>query len=101
MSVKFCSYFILLFLSSYSVFAQNYKVLESTSDYIKLEFDFQNSFIVKDTVIEGKNFNYIAGQSNGVRKYRCSLASGSCNKFRNSLQFSPANQYLNVEKIIT
>ncbi len=61
-------YLPLIFLFTFPVFAQNYKILESTSEYIKLEFNFQNSFTVKDTVIDNKNFNYISGKSNGVRK---------------------------------
>ncbi len=67
MPVKIYRYLLLILLFTFPVFAQNYKVLESTSEYIKIEFNFQNSFSVRDTVIENKNFNYISGKSNGVR----------------------------------
>ena len=68
MPVKFYRYFLLLFLFAIPVSAQNYKVLESTPEYIRLEFNFQNSFFIRDTLIDNKNFNYISGKSNGVRQ---------------------------------
>ncbi len=66
--MKYYRYLLLIILFTLPVFGQNYKILESTPEYIKIEFNFQNSFTVRDTVIDNKNFNFISGKSNGVRK---------------------------------
>ena len=97
--MKYCSFFLLLILFSYSVFAQNYKVLESTSEYIKLEFDFQNSFVLKDTVIDGKNFNYISGVSNGVRKIGAPWLPGVVINLGIPYKSVPQINYVSVEKV--
>ncbi len=44
-------------------FSQSYKVLESTQDHIKVEFDFENSYSLVDTTIDGRNFQNIRGKS--------------------------------------
>ena len=43
------------------IFAQSYKIIDSNSDYIKLEFNFENKYKILDTLIEGNKFQYIEG----------------------------------------
>ena len=57
----FCTILFLIF--SLQVHAQDYRLIESTPDHVKLEFDFSGKFSVADTIINGNKFNYIAGQS--------------------------------------
>ena len=52
--------FITLLLS-FNSFPQKYKVIESTNDHLTFEIDFSNSFIVKDTLIDGKKYQRIYG----------------------------------------
>ena len=42
-------------------FAQSYKIIESSSDNIKIEFNFENKYRIRDTLIEGNKFQYIEG----------------------------------------
>ena len=96
--MKFYIYLLLLLVLAYPVFAQNYKVLESTTDYIKLEFNFQNSFTVRDTIIDNKKFNYITGKSNGVRKIGAPWLPGVVINLGIPDNSAPQINILNVEK---
>ena len=58
--------FILL-LSFPSVNAQSYRIVESTSDHIKIEFNFSDSYKIIDTLISGKKFQYITGKTYPLR----------------------------------
>ncbi len=44
-------------------FGQSYKLVESTADHIKVEFNFDNSYRIIDTTIDGSTFQYIRGKS--------------------------------------
>ncbi|GBD88602.1 lys-gingipain precursor [bacterium BMS3Abin03] len=70
MKAKYCL-FLLLILTSFiflsKTYAQNYRVLESTSDHITIEFNFFNSYVVVDTVIDGRSFQIIRGDDNYFR----------------------------------
>ncbi len=66
--MKFSALFLLLlFCFTSKAFSQKYKVLESASDHLKIEFDFQNFYKIADTVIEGKTFQMIKGKSYPLR----------------------------------
>ncbi|MHB8579643.1 MAG: C25 family cysteine peptidase [Ignavibacteriaceae bacterium] len=58
--------FILL-LSYASVYAQSYSIVESSSDHIKIEFNFSDSYNITDTLISGKKFQFITGKSYPLR----------------------------------
>ena len=62
-SISIC--IVLIFLPE--SFAQDYKVIESTSDHVTVEFNFANSYVVKDTLISGKKYNIIQGDENYSR----------------------------------
>ncbi|GMR25012.1 MAG: hypothetical protein BMS9Abin39_0287 [Ignavibacteria bacterium] len=47
--------------------AQNYKIIESTQDYITIEFDFSNSYTVSDTLVDGRKYQIIKGDENYFR----------------------------------
>ncbi len=67
--MKNISRIVLIFLIlSISAFAQNYKIIESTNDHIKIEFNFENSYRVIDTLIDGKTFQYISNGNFSLRK---------------------------------
>ncbi|MDP3830250.1 MAG: C25 family peptidase propeptide domain-containing protein, partial [Ignavibacteriaceae bacterium] len=51
---------ILTILSSDSQ-AQSHKILESNNQFIKLEFDFNGKYKIKDTLLNGNKFSYISG----------------------------------------
>ena len=99
MPSNFYKFLALVILFVYPVNAQNYKVLESTPDYIKIEFDFMNSFAVKDTIIDGKDFNYIAGKSNGVRKIGEPWLPGVVINFGIPGSARPQISFLKIEKV--
>ncbi|MGA9294680.1 MAG: C25 family cysteine peptidase [Ignavibacteriaceae bacterium] len=98
MPVKIYRYLLLILLFTIPVFAQNYKVLESTSEYIKIEFNFLNSFTVRDTVIDNKNFNYISGKSNGVRAIGDPWLPGVVINLGIPNNSNPQISILNIEK---
>lgn len=50
---------IFLQLTCLTIFAQSYKILESNSGYIKLEFNFENKYRIDDTLINGNKFQLI------------------------------------------
>ena len=49
-------------------YSQQYHIIESTNDHIKIEFDFNNNYRVADTILQGKTFQYILGKSFPLRK---------------------------------
>jgi hypothetical protein len=62
------SFFVSFIVFSAVVFAQKYKVIESNSDYIKVEVDFANCYKIKDTTINGLAFSFIKGNGFSLRK---------------------------------
>ena len=48
--------------------SKNYKILESTSTFIKVSFDFSNEYNLRDTLVDGKLFTYISGEDYSLRK---------------------------------
>jgi hypothetical protein len=48
--------------------AQKFKVLESNSDFIKIEVNFENAYQIADTLIEGKSFQLIKGADFAIRQ---------------------------------
>lgn len=53
--------FLLFFLFSALVFAQHIKVIESTDEYIILEYSALGSYSISDTTLDGKQFEYVEG----------------------------------------
>ena len=58
---------LVLIISSVNTFSQVYKVIESGTDHIIIEFNFGNSYSVVDTTIEGKTFQKIRGEDHSIR----------------------------------
>lgn len=58
MIVKKLIFVLLLVLSTYT-FPQKYRIIESNNDFIKVEVDFSNAYTLKDTLINGIEFNCI------------------------------------------
>ncbi|MDZ7623242.1 MAG: C25 family peptidase propeptide domain-containing protein [Ignavibacteriaceae bacterium] len=58
---------IVLFFSCLNIFPQVYKVIESGTDHIIVEFNFGNSYTVVDTTIEGRTFQKIRGEDHSIR----------------------------------
>ena len=61
----FRSVFQILIISltlSFLSFAQNYEIIESTSDHITIKFSFNNSYSVSDTLVDGRKYNIIKGE---------------------------------------
>ncbi len=68
--MKFFFYIqISLLIICKSTFSQSYKIIESTNDHVKIEFNFNNRYKIVDTVIEGKNFQYISGGNISLRTF--------------------------------
>ncbi|MDP2365765.1 MAG: C25 family peptidase propeptide domain-containing protein, partial [Ignavibacteria bacterium] len=44
-----------------------HRIVESTSEHIKIEFNFEKNYQVKKSIVEGKKFNYIEGKGLSVR----------------------------------
>ena len=62
--MKLTFYITFFFLTVCGIsFGQSYKVVESTADHIKVEFNFENSYSIIDTSIDGRNFQYIRGKT--------------------------------------
>ena len=62
--------FLILFISvilSFNSFAQKYKVIDSSVDHITVEFDFNNSYTILDTLINGKQYQKILGDDYSLR----------------------------------
>lgn len=58
----------LFFVIGFSLRGQNYKILESASDHIKIEFDFDKKYQIVDTLIDGNKFNLIKGDEYPLRR---------------------------------
>jgi hypothetical protein len=58
---------IFLVISFSQSFSQVHKILESTVDHIKVEFDFSDAYSIHDTLIDGRKFQVIAGNENYYR----------------------------------
>lgn len=56
-----------MIVSGRTIFCQNYKIIESTNDHVKIEFNFGNSYRIIDTLIDGKNFQYISNGNFSLR----------------------------------
>lgn len=62
---------VLFFLSVLflkNAFPQYYSVKESNNQSITIEFDFSGKFAVRDTLISGLRFDYIAGEAHSLRE---------------------------------
>ncbi len=58
----------LLILPSLSQsFSQKHKVVESSNEYIIVEFDFSNSYVIENTIVDGRKYNVIKGDENYYR----------------------------------
>ncbi len=68
--IKYTIYSSFLFWSLLSVneFAQSYKILESSSDHIIVQFNFSEGFSLRDTLIHGKSYQYVRGNNYSLRK---------------------------------
>ncbi len=56
--------FLILFITlllNFNSFPQKYKVIESTNDHLTFKVDFNNSYVIKDTLINGKKYQRIYG----------------------------------------
>jgi hypothetical protein len=49
------------------IFTQQIKILESNIKFIKLEFNFDGEYQIRDTIYEGKNFQYISSKKEFYR----------------------------------
>ncbi|HEY6437545.1 MAG TPA: C25 family peptidase propeptide domain-containing protein, partial [Ignavibacteriaceae bacterium] len=58
---------LLLCFSPINLFAQNYKVLESSVDHIIIEFNPTKSYSVADTTVEGRAYQKIRGEDYSYR----------------------------------
>ena len=63
------SFFIILiiFVAITNTFPQTYKVVESNTEHIVIEFNFSNSYNVVDTVVSGRIFQKIRGEDHSYR----------------------------------
>jgi hypothetical protein len=60
----FLPLFILFYASA--VTAQNYKILESTDEYVRIEFDFEYSYNIIDTLFDENKFNAVSGDPSAI-----------------------------------
>jgi hypothetical protein len=62
-------FFVNLFLliSGLNTFPQVYKVIESSTDHIIVEFNFGNSYTVVDTTVDGRTYQKIRGEDYSMR----------------------------------
>jgi hypothetical protein len=51
--------FVIFILSCIEIFSQEYKVIDSGENFLTIQFDFSNKFIVKDFLIDGIKFTKI------------------------------------------
>ena len=58
---------LLLSFAAVNLYAQNYKVLESSVNHIIIEFNFAKSYSVIDTTIEGRTYQKIRGEDYSYR----------------------------------
>src|SRR5690606_15128232 len=61
--------FLLFILLTYQLilFSQNHKVLESTSDHIKIEINFEGAYQISEDIVDGKKFHSVIGKTINVR----------------------------------
>lgn len=59
--------FIITIFNNHSI-SQSHKILESTPEYIKIEFNFERNFQIKENIIEGRKYNSIDGDDLHLRK---------------------------------
>ena len=55
------------FISSLNIHSQVYKVIESENDHVIIEFNFNNSYSVVDTIVEGRTYQKIRGEDHSFR----------------------------------
>ena len=58
---------IFLVLSNLNFFGQTYKVIESGTEHIIIEFNFANSYKVIDTLVDGRYYQKIRGENHSYR----------------------------------
>ena len=57
----------LLIISNLKIYSQVYKVVESNSDYITIEFNFEKFYSIVDTSFDGKTYQKIRGEDYSLR----------------------------------
>jgi hypothetical protein len=57
----------LLIIYNLKIYSQVYKVVESNSDYITIEFNFEKFYSIADTSFEGKTYQKIRGEDHSLR----------------------------------
>ncbi len=65
--MRYFFYILILIVITNQAYSQNYRIIESTNDHIKVEFNFNRGYSVVDTLIEGKSFQYISGGNLSLR----------------------------------
>jgi len=68
MNTKFILFACIIYLTTLTTFGQDYKVLESNESFIRLEFNFDGKYNLKDSVIQGKHFTLIKDKNAPARK---------------------------------
>ncbi len=68
MNGRYLVIFFLTVLFLESAYPQYYSVKESDNQSITIEFDFSGKFAVRDTLISGARFDYIAGEAHSLRE---------------------------------
>jgi hypothetical protein len=58
---------LFLFVTVFNLYAQTYKVLESSIDHVTIEFNFTKSYSVVDTTVENKLYQKIRGEDYSYR----------------------------------
>ena len=66
MKIFVCLLFIVSILSGITQ-SQTHRILESTAEHIKIEFNFENSYQIKETEVNGRKYNYIEGKDINIR----------------------------------
>ena len=59
MNTKFILFACIFYITNLTIFSQNYKVLESNSLFIRIEFNFDGKYSLQDSVIQGKTFTFV------------------------------------------
>jgi hypothetical protein len=59
---------ILLIISLSQTISQVHKIIESTNDHLTVEFDFSDSYSIRDTLIDERKFQVIVGDENYYRE---------------------------------
>ena len=58
---------IISFLTNPFTFSQIYKIIESETDHIIIEFNFSNYYSIRDTIFEGRTYQRIIGEDDSYR----------------------------------